>query len=659
MRKIKIIFSIILIFVELIVLSVGIYVIRYIVEVNKCKLNLIPDDILINTLKDINVYKSFFTFHPLHLIGWIVIIMSILYLTTGDIVGIKVNKTYSKNDKYGSHGTARFQEKSEIKKEYTKDKIGWFMGNYKKGTYKLNMNGAYHKLNGDLNMQVLVIGSPGSDKTTGFVLPNIFHIAQMYKNSEEKADIIITDPKSELFYLTANHLERQGYEVRVLDFIHQKYGDCINPISFIENDKELMEIADGYISSIESMQGGGNKDKFWAEQESQVLGALIGFVLQTRSPEKQTFTEINKILTSEDVSSIEKAKMLFIKNNIEGAAKQLWNNFLMISDSERTRANILGGLATKLKLFAIEGIQDITNLTTIDIKKIGAKKKNGEKPIALFILMPDKDKTFSPIINVTVTVILNQLYKTAYKYKNKLYNSVYFLIEEMANIGRLPRIKEMLGTMRGRKIYPMLVFQSLSQMKERYPYSWEDMLSMCDTHIYLGVNDSFTSKYASNALGNTTIKIQGVTRKPVGMGVNSKTDSQNYTSRKLLLPEEIESFDNKKMIVRQRSKNPLVLYKIQYKYWEEKNRICEDKNLIELDLIKSKLYKIEQEINTNENIKIRDYNKEKLIEEHEKEVEKKLKDNVIEFRQIEEEKISGRDRLKRKKLKRKEEEKER
>ncbi|WP_279739293.1 TraM recognition domain-containing protein, partial [Rothia aeria] len=64
--------------------------------------------------------------------------------------------------------------------------------------------------------------------------------------------------------------------------------------------------------------------------------------------------------------------------------------------------------------------------------------------------------------------------------------------------------------MRGRRIYPMMVWQSLAQMKERYGDAWEDMLSQCDTQIYLGVNDQFTKEYVSKALGKTTIRTQGV-----------------------------------------------------------------------------------------------------------------------------------------------------
>jgi len=434
-------------------------------------------------------------------------------------------------------------------------------------------------------MQTLVFGSPGSFKTTSVVLPNIFHIPYIYKDQEKKADLIITDPKSEIYSLTAEYLkEKMNYDIYVLDFINLKYGDSLNPIEYISSDKEIMEIAEGYISSIsDSSSVTFSSDSFWEQSEGQLLGALIGFVKKVYPEGKQTFRQVLGNLTSENVRNPKKALKFFDENKIKGSALQLWRNFLLAED--KVRANILIGLATKLKLFSISGIKNITSSTTVDIKKFGAKK---EKPMALFILMPDKDRTFSPIINSVVTSILNQLYKTANDYGNILYNPTFLILEEMANIGRIPDIEVMLGTMRSRGIYPMLIWQSLPQMQSRYKYCWEDILSMCDTHYYLGINDNLTAQYCSKFLGNTTIKIQGTSKRSGGIFENNKqSESLSYYMRNLMLPDECKRLDQSKSILNQRSFYPSLLYKVQYKFWEDKNRICDISNVKDLPEIKN------------------------------------------------------------------------
>jgi type IV secretion system protein VirD4 len=583
--KKRIIASLVIFIIMLAILPVLSSVFGQFIEVYGFNLFLVPENFLTDAASSLSTYLNFFTrVNTVNILGWGIIGIFISYMLF-NMAGTGLQKRYVQRDEYGSHGTARFQTLSDIKKHYYKDRLGWFLGSNSAGLkYSIGMAGAYHPIEGNLNMQALVLGSPGSFKTTGFVIPNIFHIPYMYKDLEEKGDLIITDPKSEIYCLTSKYLKNCGYDVYVLDFINLKYGNSLNPINFISSDKELMEIAEGYISSVaDSTILSYSSDTFWEESEGQLLGALIGFVKEIYPSDQQTFGQVLKILTSENVRDSNKASKFFKDYNIGATALQLWNNFLLAED--KVRANILIGLATKLKLFSIKGIKNITGSTTIDIKKIGAKK---ERPIALFILMPDKDRTFSPIINSMVTTILNQLYKTAYEYGNTLYSPTFLILEEMANIGRIPNIQVMLGTMRSRRIYPMLIWQSLPQMKNRYKDCWEDILSMCDTHLYLGINDDFTAQYCSRFLGNTTINVQGISKNIEGILESGRqSQQQNYYARNLMLPDECKRLCQEKLILNQRSFYPSLLYKVQYKYWERPLRICELSNVKDLPEIKS------------------------------------------------------------------------
>lgn len=604
-KKKKINLFIISILLLFLIVPIGCKILYDIFEVYNLNIDNIPKNYFGNykTFINLGVYKMFFKEYknPVIVIGWIIII----YLSFNMLINnvLKTDETYTQTDDYGSHGTSRWQTIQEIKNNYYKDDVGWFLGSDQSDhTYGLGMKAACIPVNGDLNMQITVIGPPGSNKTTGFVLPNIFHLVNSYKKrNEEIPDFIITDPKPELYPLTGNYLKAKGYDVKVLDFIEFKHGGKINPLDFIYDDKTLMEITKGYINSI---GGVTNKEvgdnEFWNQQEAQVLAALIGYVKQKYPKEKQTFREVIKLLTSKEVT--ENYEFLFKEAGITGAAKQMWNNYLMFADNERTVSNIVGGLAEKLSLFSIDEINELTETTTIDISKLGDKK---EKPIALFILMPDEDQTYSPVINVIINIIHKQLYKTARKYGNRLANPVYEILEEMANIGKLDRIEQLLGTMRGRRIYPMMIWQSLSQMKSRYKYSWEDMLSMCDTHIYLGINDDFTANYCSKMLGKTTVKIKGTSQKGDKglLSYNSKTESDTYIQRDLLFPDECRGLDRKKTIAIQGSRKPALLYKVQYKYWEKENKICDPIDFFESgqseelereDIILNKEYLIEK-----------------------------------------------------------------
>lgn len=587
MTKGKIIFFIITLIILGLILPTFSLSFREFFDVYGARISAFPDDYFIKNMFNLETYIKFVTIvDPPNVLSWVIIGLYVLYTLFGVFGVLKIHETYSQKEDYGSDGTARWQKKKEIKEYFYKDKVGWFLGSDKQSqVYTLGMDAAYHPVSSQLNMQVNVVGPPGSNKTTGLILPNIFHIPYIYKDSVKKPDLIFTDPKSELYALSSKYLEKMGYEVKVLDFIHLKHGDCLNPLDFITEDKELMEIATGFISCSNNKNKG---DIFWEKASALLLASLIGFVKQVCPPDKQNMAYVSELETNPALTDSETAISFFLEHGVSGTPLKLFKKYLLAKD--KTKDSILISLATDLTLFAVSGIENITSKTTIDIRKLGAKK---DKPIALFILMPDSDNTFSPVINMEVNMILNQLYKTAYLYDNRLYNDIYIGLEEVANIGMIPGLKEKLGTMRGRGIYPMLIWQDYGQIKDIYGSAWESIISKFDTQIFLGFNDEFTAEYASKSLGVTTIKTQGISRKNGGLfGVNTQSESLNYKQRRLLLPDECRRLDNSKMLVIQRSRYPVMLNKVQYKYWIEKYKICDENKIFHLPLIKKEYNKL-------------------------------------------------------------------
>lgn len=255
MRKRTISFLIILT-LELFMIPIAGYFINSAID-SKFSTDIVNVEYLKNSLKPI-VYKEFLNFkNPINCIGWAGICYSIISFFIGNIGSVKNKAEYEQVDNYGSHGTSRWLSENEMRNLYTGNDVGWFLdGITPIKKYSLNMpdNAAYHVVENklDLNMQVIVTGPSGSKKTTGFILPNIFNLPKAYKENGkgEMPDFIITDPKPELYPLTARYLEENNYEVRALDFIDLMYGDSINVLEFANDDKTIMQIAKGYIDSV-------------------------------------------------------------------------------------------------------------------------------------------------------------------------------------------------------------------------------------------------------------------------------------------------------------------------------------------------------------------------------------------------------------------------
>ena len=138
---------------------------------SKFDISLIDGEYIKQIALNKNTYLGFYNFkfdNPAKVLGYVLIGWYVFSYLLGLMTSFSPKQKFEQVDGYGSHGTSRWQTDKEIKESYYNDKKGWFLGaNDKIDRYKVGMNGAYHKINGKLNMQMVVVGPPGCNKTTG------------------------------------------------------------------------------------------------------------------------------------------------------------------------------------------------------------------------------------------------------------------------------------------------------------------------------------------------------------------------------------------------------------------------------------------------------------------------------------------------------------
>ena len=140
-----------------------------------------------------------------------------------------------------------------------------------------------------------------------------------------------------------------------------------------------------------------------------------------------------------------------------------------------------------------------------------------------------------------------------------------FLLDEFANIGRIPDFDKMLSTMRKYEISATIILQSLAQVKEIYDKLWEVMVGNCDTIIFLGSSEMETAKYVSEKLGKTTIRTMDESQSKSGTG-GSISNSFKKQARDLLDPSEVTKIENNDCIVMLRGEDPFYVPKYDWKH---------------------------------------------------------------------------------------------
>lgn len=489
-------------------------------------------------------------------------------------------KQYEQREDYASHGTARWMTKEEVKAFYHRTQKGILLGSYDKtqywpiplapdGSVKEDLNRpadaprefAVHPFDDKLNNQSLIIGPPGSDKTTGFVLPNVIHQIDL------GSSIVVTDPKGEVYKLTANYAKKKGYAVRVLDYIYFSYGDRLNSLNYIRSETDMKTIANVYMQGSKAKD---EKDDFWANKAQSLLMALIGYVLAVKGS-KGSWPDVYDALVHPTLLDPEEGPALISKVGLRGLAKTEYQAF--IRGTDEVREGVIATLSSRLQNYGIQDVRIQSQETDFDLYKIGYEKT------ILYVWISDSNTAFRGQSSVFFTTFFNAQYEAARHTNDKLGLTVVPILEEMANIGQIGDYLTKLTTMRGRGLKPIHIWHNLPQLAEVYGKNQAAaFMGACDTTIVLGNNDLETAKTISELIGDTTIRVQSQSEKTTSLSMGN--ENQSYQGRRLMQVSELRSMDTAFTLVLQRGRQPVMLKKAQYRYWERV--ICEEATLSDL-----------------------------------------------------------------------------
>ena len=419
------------------------------------------------------------------------------------------------------------------------------------------------------NVNVLVVGGSGAGKSASFSIPNACQLLGSY---------VFTDPKGELFDATSGFLKANGYEIKVLNLIRPENSDGYNPLMHINSELDVDVIANTVVKGQSSESKGS--DPYWEDMAEMLLKSLIYYLLAKRPKEEQNLescSELVRAANSNGGSNL--LTELINKLPIEHPARKNYKSIEIAP--EKTYGSILSTLQSKLGKFDSKEIAELTSTNTIDFPEIGRKKT------AVYVISSDTHTAYDFLLTIFFSQMIQQLYDFADLKGGKLPVPTYFILDEFANIGRIPDFDKKISTSRSRKIQFSVILQNLDQLEAVYEKSFETIIGNCDTHVFLGSNSQKTVEYFSKALGNKTISRESISvSKDKAYNKQGTNESENIMERNLLTPDELRRFDVDKCIIFEKGIRPIQAKKYYYfKHKEAKllKRYPTDHNDREID----------------------------------------------------------------------------
>lgn len=332
-------------------------------------------------------------------------------------------------------------------------------------------------------LHCFVIGDSGCGKTRRVILPTIRLLAKAGES------MVISDPKGELFRMTANSLREKGYTVQVLNFRNPCRGHRWNPLGLIDTlyhagdseskDRALMMLSD----IVDVLQQGfkGEKDPFWSMAAGDVLRGISLMILDYGESGELTFENI--AITARDVlKNLGTPQFKAFLNSLPKSSPISQNLSVIVTNHPDTRNCIMAEFEAMISLYTSqELLMDLFAVSEIDINTLGLS------PTALFFILPDDTEALYPIATVFVKQIYSALIALADEQRDgKLPNRVTFLLDEFANFAKMPSIESMLTAARSRRIRFVLVCQSMDQLTAKYEdHGRETLLANCRTWLYM------------------------------------------------------------------------------------------------------------------------------------------------------------------------------
>lgn len=427
------------------------------------------------------------------------------------------------------YGSAKWGDAAALNRKYRDKNNNIILSQH----ISMGLDGRRHKR----NLNVIVVGGSGAGKTRGYVLPNIMECNCSY---------IIADPKGEILRKTGGLLEKEGYEICVLNLVDLEKSDCYNPIAYLRSDHDALKLVTNLIKNTNE-KGQKSSDPFWDKSEAAILQAFILYLLHEASASEQNFSTVmymieNAAASEEDESYKSPVDLLFDdleRKNPEHIALKMYKVFKQAAG--KTAKSILVSTAVRLAAFNLPEIARVTEKDEMFLNTIGNRKK------AVFAVISDNDTSLNFIVSMLYSQAFQELYHEADRNGGRLPVHVRVMMDEFANVALPENFEKVLATCRGREISVNIIIQNMAQIKAMFRDSWENLTGNCDTYIYLGGNESTSHEYISKSLGKETVdvKTRGVTH-----GRNGSS-SNNFQSvgRELLTPDEVRMIDNNYEVV--------------------------------------------------------------------------------------------------------------
>ena len=322
--------------------------------------------------------------------------------------------------------------------------------------------GATHSLN---------YGSTRSGKTRKLLSVFVMLIIKARESA------IFHDNKGELYRRFHTLFEKYGYTVNVIDFRFMKKSQRWNPLKLIvdcfkDNDDPRIDDADQFTDDFvnQVVVDNGKSERIWIDGQKALIKSIILAVAQAniKDSRKNLFSvyQVLSVLGKEVTFKGEKNPRMLLSAYINSLDEINPSRvaFTPIANSpDKTRGSFMTSTLSTLAIFSGQNLAKLLSDSDMTFSDYTDGKH------VLFIINPDENSKYNPIISVLVDQAYQELVRCATVTKDMHLNKrCHFLLDEFGNMAPINQFETKTTVALSRWIFFHLFLQADEQLDEKY-----------------------------------------------------------------------------------------------------------------------------------------------------------------------------------------------
>jgi type IV secretion system protein VirD4 len=410
-------------------------------------------------------------------------------------------------------------------------------------------------------VHIITFAATGRGKGVSVLVPNLLSYP---------ASCVVTDPKGELFKLTAGHREQRfGHKIARLDpfGVCGAWSDTFNPLDLIDAESPTLIDQCRDLANQLVVRSGDEREPHWSDSAEIILTSFIAYICACEPSREERNLQLVRDLVSSREKFARAVAAMQQSDACGGLIKRLGNLLTWYVDRE------LGSVLTTVQRHPafLDSPKVAANTLRSSFDPLSIRRQ----PTTVYLVLPsDQLETLAPLLRTWIGCLVRAVTREGADERNP----ILFLLDEAGTLGRIKVLENAVSLVRGYGVRLWFIFQSMGQLTKCFGDGAADFLNNFDTQQYFGVNTVQTADEISKRIGDATVLVESLNQttsrsRPDGFSDGGHQSGQVSTStsvttsevaRRLVKAEEILRLPEDLAIVFHRNLPPIPCRLVRY-----------------------------------------------------------------------------------------------